>query len=51
MKTPNGGGTSGTHGNGSAGRSMQKNADPIGTQRAVPNGGGASGTHGNGSAG
>ncbi|MEO8117390.1 MAG: hypothetical protein ABI653_07040 [Bacteroidota bacterium] len=49
MKTPNGGGTSGTHGNGSAG--IQKNADPIGTQRAVPNGGGTSGTHGNGSTG
>jgi hypothetical protein len=51
MNTPNGGGTSGTHGNGSTGKSIQKDTDPIGTESAAPNGGGTSGTHGNGSAG
>jgi hypothetical protein len=38
---PNGGGTSGTHGNDSTGRRLMM----------APNGGGTSGSHGNGSAG
>jgi hypothetical protein len=49
MQAPNGGGTSGTHGNGSGG--IQKDTKSTGSESLVPNGGGTSGTQGNGSAG
>lgn len=50
MQAPNGGGTSGTQGNGSTG--IKKDTKTTGSaSSAKPNGGGTSGNHGNGNAG